>query len=85
MRKAEQLVQCKLVRTRDDCTGFDTLVAWIPKRAAVTGKRVELLPSKEWWSVRSVGVEMDSDAVKEREQGNRKGMPSVERGWRDAQ
>lgn len=81
--KAEQCYQCTLVRPT--WTGFERVVAWVPKRAAKVGKRVQLLPDKDPWSVKEVfdGVEQSTDELKEREMINRRGLPSVEKGWRD--
>lgn len=74
-----KLYQCLLTR------GTQETVAWIPKRAARIGVYVELLPSKEMWAVIDVyaNTPQDEDTLKEKQRQNRKGLPSLEKGWRD--
>lgn len=68
----KQLVQCRLQR------GTSTMTAWIDK-GAVVGKVVELLPSREMWTVVSVGMVLDEIDVKEFQRVARRGLPSLDR------
>ena len=66
--------QCRLHRDAAETT------AWIEVRGAKVGARVELLPSRELWTVVEVfDHTLPEDMLKETQRLNRGSLPSVER------
>lgn len=65
--------QCRLVN------GLKTTTAWIDVRGAKQGAKVQLLPSKEVWTVQEAyGNQLPDNLVKLIQQLHRNSLPSVE-------
>lgn len=69
----KQFQQCRLTRDGQEMT------AWIEARGAKPGATVELLPSRELWTVAEVyDHALPEDVLKESQRLNRRSLPSVE-------
>jgi hypothetical protein len=70
---ANQYFQCLLRRGQSETTG------WLEKRAAKAGAEIELLPSRELWTVAKVYEHgLPADVLKEHQLLNRNSLLSVE-------
>lgn len=73
MSATKQYFQCRLRRGESETTG------WIEARGAKVGATVELLPSRENWTVVEVYEHgLPEDILKENQRLNRRSLPSVE-------
>lgn len=69
----KQYRQCLLRR------GTHEQTAWIDARGATAGAEVELLPSRELWTVAAAYAQtLPEDALRELQSLNRHSLPSVE-------
>lgn len=77
-----QYYQCKLSMVRMPARHT---VGWIEASAAKVGLKVKLLPEQEFWEVIEVYTQTPQTQakLKDREKVNRRGLPSLEKGWRE--
>lgn len=75
--KPAQYIQCRLTRPSGRTQMVMTI--WIEARGAKKGAQVELLPSRELWTVVEVygDVSVDHDKIKDMEANYRAGLPST--------
>lgn len=65
------MYQCRLERVTGGESSLSVMVAWIEAKGATVGAQVELLPSKQLWTVAEVFNVMPEDVLKENERLNR--------------
>lgn len=69
----KQYLQCRMTRDTFETTG------WIEARGARVGAIVELLPSRNRWTVAEVfDHELPEDVLRSTQRLNRRSLPSVE-------
>jgi len=79
MANGESYQQCALTQ------GERRITAWIPKRAAIEGAKVELLDGtprqdRDFWHVQQVyAFELSAEALRTKQNIDRKGFLSIER------
>lgn len=75
MGERPRYFQCRLVRSNN--TSLQT-TGWIEARGAKVGAQVELLPSKEWWTVAEVFDHgLPEEMLREYQRMHRKSLPSI--------
>ena len=76
----DQYYQCKLERSVPGSSHItQNCTVWIAARGAAVGRRVELLPDHEFWTVVEVYTHgLPEDVLKTHQQLNRKSLLSVE-------